>query len=259
MVIPFVVVAAPADDTLRFAAYMYAQGDYYRAAGEYHRWLFDHPTATDPSQALYGLGLSYLRGHRFDQAATFLARATEKSPAPPRAYYALALAQLGLGDRQAARQTLLPLVPAMATPARLQLGRLAAEDGDWTGARVLLRDAGAAELVEEVDRALAFRPYSPTLAGALAIVPGAGRVYLGRPGDVVGDLMMPLVLGGASWYYVQRQNQVMGLVLGLGAVSFWGGGILGTVRDAQRLNERAPQAAIEAITRAADVFFPPLE
>ncbi len=65
------IAAAPDGDaarTLAFADALLAEGDHYRAIGEYKRFLFFWPDAPEAHAARFSIGLAYLRGGQPDAA-----------------------------------------------------------------------------------------------------------------------------------------------------------------------------------------------
>lgn len=223
--------------TLDYADSLYRQGEYFRAAGEYHRWLFENPAADERPQALYGLGLSYMQGKRFAQAKDVLSQVPEASPWAPLAKLSLAKATSELGNDTEARQILVGLPSSFSKPANAQLGLIAAKHGDWREALTHF-DASDPALARLAKRRLATADKPPALAAALSIVPGGGQLYLGRPSDALNALLFTSLTGLVAAYYFQRDHAVLGTAAAALSFSFWGGSVYGAAVEAQRMNRQ---------------------
>ena len=53
---------------LEFAEQYFQRGEYYRAIGEYERFIYFFPTSPKVEFARYMIGLSFLRGEKYEQA-----------------------------------------------------------------------------------------------------------------------------------------------------------------------------------------------
>jgi len=79
---------------------------------------------------------------------------------------------------------------------------------------------------------------SPGLAAALSIVPGLGYVYAGHVKTGIASLLVNGVLFGATYQAFKNDNDVLGVFMGVFAVSWYTSSIIGSGRAAIRYNER---------------------
>lgn len=244
MVTLMALAALSAPGTLAYAETLMQQGEYFRAAGEYHRWLFENPTGSDRPKALYGLGSAYLKGQRYAQAeATFLQVPTS-SEWSPRARFSLAKAYLGLQRVEEAHALFSELSGPLFEPAKAQLGLMAARSGDWQQARTHFASLASSDLEGLARRRLDTPSLSPGWIAARSVVPGGGQLSLGRHGDALNGFLFTSVSALASAYYFNRGNAVLGSTAGLLSLSFWGGSIYGAAVEARRINRQTEEAFV---------------
>src|SRR5580658_6865068 len=75
--------AVPADASpLGFADHLLDTGDNYRAIGEYKRYLFENPQGERRAEAELKIGLAYLHGERYAEAALFFDVLAQKTSDP---------------------------------------------------------------------------------------------------------------------------------------------------------------------------------
>lgn len=246
-----ILAAALAATPLGYADSLYQAGEYYRAAGEYHRVLYETPSGPVAERARWGLGRAYLRGGRYEQAVRTLESVPAAAAIAPYARFALAQARIARGEREAASAILIGLKGPLAAPAQLQLGRLAAEAGAWNEARLRFEAAGMPELARLAAAEQTRQPYSPLVAGALSIVPGAGHLYLGRPDDALSAFMLPTGSALIAAYYLGRGQTAVGVAFGGLSTIFWGGSIYGAAREAAKINQETVEADLGVIRKAA--------
>ncbi len=244
---------------LGFADFLYASGDYYRAIGEYERYLFENPGGAESRRAQIRIGLAYLNGGRPAQAADYfegLADASRDASLRLRAGFEAAVARYRQGENAvaaAAFERVLAPAPLKA-PALIRsraayllgwaylLGRQPARAA--AAFRALAQDplfgAEARRLEGEAARADRLPHRSPVVAGLLsAAVPGAGYFYLGQPG---------IALAAAAWnglfgfgVYDAARHQIWGLtaVVAVFTAMWYGGAIFGSVSGAHKFNRDA--------------------
>jgi len=240
--------------SLPYADSLYRQAEYYRAAGEYHRWLFENPAGDERPKALLGLGKAYLKGKRYADAERTLRQVPEASPLSALARYSLAEAQLGLGRDAEAKQLLMELPASLREPASAQLGLLAARHGDWRTA--LGQFEANPSLASLAQQRLDTPERPPAIAAALSLVPGGGQLYLGRPSDALNAVLFTAVTGLASSYYFNRGNPVLGGTAAALSLSFWGGSIYGAAVEARRINQQTERDFLQRATEQVEALRP---
>jgi tetratricopeptide (TPR) repeat protein len=226
---------------LGYADHLYAEREYFRAAGEYHRYLYEQPAGPLAGAAHARLGWCYVHGARWEQALRQFRQLSGVSLGLGRAY-------LGLGRLAEARAVF------EALHAERQLARLAAREGRWAAALPAYEGTSAADALRA---RLAYRPLSPELAAACALVPGGGYLYAGQPTDALAAFTVTSGFGLTAWYYAGREpGNPIGLTCGGLAGVFWAGSAFGAVRETVRASAAADARARAAVEAVADAEEP---
>ncbi len=261
------------DNVYLFAEYLYEEGDYERAAGEYHRYLFmtaDSLDAQKRNWIYFKLGkCSRLTGNYskalayFENIGDFGANGLlqEKRRYQISLCYFLAgdydnailkLSQNGLESRQVNRKK--EILTAMSylyqkrwSDALNYLDRI--EQTDSLTAALKNFALGGKELSHK----------DKFTAGALsALVPGLGKVYCNRPGD---GLFSMLMVGLTGWQAYRRFDKdgidsVSGWIYGGLSGAFYLGNIYGSAVAADIYNERQEEKILSKIRISINVDTP---
>jgi tetratricopeptide (TPR) repeat protein len=244
-----------ADTTLRFANYLFSQEEYYRAIGEYQRYLFLAPEGEEAPFAALRLAECYARGKRWSEALgalTEFMRAYGSSPLAVQAGMLKARMLIELGKGEEAREELRHLLETHpGEPVAAEVWYLTAislaRESRWLEADEALRQIGpqsgrfvAAQGMRQVlAQASTAERKDPAVAGLLAaVLPGAGHLYCDRPGD---GAIAFVFTGAFTWATVeafQQDHDALGIGLGFIALSFYGGNIFSAVNVAHKYNDR---------------------
>ncbi|ADO75830.1 tetratricopeptide repeat protein [Stigmatella aurantiaca] len=252
-----------ADEQLGFAGALHAEGDYYRAIGEYKRFLYLYPDEPRADEARLSIGRAYAQGGQADAAEAYFLSLSGISPAwRSRSMLEIGWARAMAGRPEAAALSLKaflrepgPLAEDGAHRARYLLGWSLLELGQGSEASqafaALPPFPGQGRLTEAARSWGALPRKSPVLAGVLSLIPGAGHVYIGEP--VVG--LAALAWNGLfsfALYESIRQEQ-LGIAVLLGALeSLWyTGTIFGAVSGAQKYNRDVRWRALDALRLSA--------
>ncbi len=267
---------AEAAEALRYGDWLSAQGDLYRAIGEYQRVRYLAPGGALADAAGLAMARAYAQGGKPDAAVIGLRRlAVEASDPATRdaALYLQASVRYRAGQAGAALaplQAYLKLEPPAGGPGRtaglglLALARL--RDGDASGARLALEalPAGEAEkaaelrrVLDEVDKA----PHrSPVAAGLLsAVLPGLGHAYAGDPVAGAGALALNGLFVWATVEAFRDRRPGLGALLLVGESLWYGGAIYGAVAEAMRFNRDGRAAALDRAERRLRWVVVPLD
>jgi TolA-binding protein/TM2 domain-containing membrane protein YozV len=219
-----------------FARSLFDSGEYYRAIGEFQRFLFfqaEHPLV---SQAQLTIGLAFFCGERWLPASEVFRRVALASPDSPigqEAVLWMAEARARGGDHPAA----IRLYPeamrrapdgAIAQRAAYLTGWSQLHQRQWSEARAAFvrvdpqspYHASAQRLAAALDPPPELPQRSPTVARVFStVLPGAGQIYTGRTLDgLIGlGLHAALIAGttGAIWAGLEG-------AAGIGAFFTWG-------------------------------------
>ena len=245
------------ENVRKFADFLYEQGDYLRAAGEYERYLFYQPQESE--QIRYRIALCYRFSGAMEQAVQnfqTLLRMHPEGGFVSRAYYQIG-ATYFLQDQfsQSARflhQTLSRITDTRQHAEAQQLiGLSYLMQKQWSEAGEVFKTLQGSEVTSVGQKAVVYHNFakagtrlptrSPFLAGVLStIIPGAGRLYTGRLSDALNALMVVSITGWQAYDGFRRDgiSSVKGWTLGTISGIFYVGNIYGSVISARVYNRR---------------------
>ena len=250
--------AALASHSLHYGDHLFLDGDWYRSISEYRRFLFlVKGTGADAERAAMAIGEALLRGEQWDAAGRQLDGIAQRAGRLELRHQAL----FGAG-----RAYLLDQRPELAKPRF----RLLVEDGGTepqlkSEATWLLAwghfDAGeldearayfqavvdargrhadeAKGVLAALDGYTKLESKDPLLAGALALIPGLGHVYLGQWGIALTSATwngMFIFAAVSAWL---AGDWGIATVLTLVELGWYAGGVFGAVAGAYRFNRDA--------------------
>jgi tetratricopeptide (TPR) repeat protein len=232
--------------------YFFEDGDFYRAITEYKRFLFFFPESRRAEEALWKIASSYFQGKKWDEALSAADDLLKKHPSSPWAAEAILLKGRCWMEKKEFSQARHYFLLARETAA----GTGIAQEAQWQTAVSFLREerwkeaaaefrkvepssklypraeywAQGLEGIEEI------RQKSPTTAGGLAVLPGAGHLYCER----YRDAGIAFVLNAAFiWGMVEsfkHENYVVGGILTFFELGWYSGNIYSAVSSAHKYN-----------------------
>ena len=239
----------------KFADYLYEQGDYLRAIGEYQRYLFYRPQESETIN--YRIAVCYRFGGKSAQAIQSfqtLLRTYPESQYTSRIYYQIG-ATYFLMDRydQSARflSDTLPRITDRQQHAEAEqlIGLSYLMQKRWSEAGEIFKGLQGADIIRVREKAAVYNIYaengeklptrSPFFAGLLStVVPGAGRLYTGRLADALNTLFTVGLTGWQAYDGFRRDGlaSVKGWTLGTLCGVFYVGNIYGSVISARVYN-----------------------
>lgn len=255
-----VLAGAPdAEQQLGFARSLDAEGDYYRAIGEYKRFLYLYPDSPLADEARFAIGRAYVHGEQPDAAeAHFLSLAVLSPEWKDRAQLELGWARYASGRSEAAILSLRSFLrwtgsqsPADTDRARYLLGwALLAEDRGEEALDAFTSVSSLHEkgpLTEAARRWPALPRKSPVLAGLLSIVPGAGHLYIGEPLVGLAALGWNGLFSFALYESIRRDQVGFAVLLGALEMIWYSGTIFGAVSGAQKYNRDVRLQALDGL------------
>ena len=243
------------ENVRKFADFLYEQGDYLRAAGEYERYLFYQPQESE--QIRYRIALCYRFAGQTEQAIQnfqMLLRMHPEGRFVSRVYYQMGATYFLTDQFQQTAQFLQETLPRITdTPQHAEaeqlLGLSYLMQKQWSEAGEIFKTLQESEVVSISQKAMVYHNYaktgarlptrSPILAGILStIVPGAGRLYTGRLGDAFTSLFLVGITGWQAYDGFQRDglSSVKGWMLGTISGIFYVGNIYGSIISARVYN-----------------------
>jgi tetratricopeptide (TPR) repeat protein len=263
----------PPERMMSFADNLFEQGDYYRAITEYERVIFYYPNLPLARTARLQIALAYFKGERLDQAIErFRAISTDlpNDTVGRKAYFLLGEAYYQKREYARAVEVFASFCETypsdpQADAARIRTGWAYLRQGNWRQAAEEFQKLPPDSPLHDRAEGLAdgSRSYpdipgkSPTLAGGLsAVLPGAGQLYVNRPGDA---LVSFLLNGAFIWATVEafhNDNKVTGGILLFFESGWYLGNIYNAASGAHKFNRRSEQQFFDGLqSRYAVTYF----
>ena len=254
------------ENVLKFADFLYAQGDYLRAAGEYQRYLFHQPQ--ESAQIRYKIAVCYRFGGKTEQAIQgfeALLRTDPKSQFASRAYYQIGATYFLQDQFERSVQFLGEALPHItdarqhAEAAQL-IGLSYLRQKRWSKASEVFKALQTSDIIPIREKAEVYHIYaergadlptrSPLLAGTLSIIPGAGRLYTGRFADALTTLFTVGLTGWQAYDGFRRDgvSSAKGWTLGTLCGIFYVGNIYGSVISARVYNRHITDEFLATLT-----------
>ena len=249
----------------KFADYLYVQGDYLRAAGEYQRYLFSQPTALQ-NEVSRRITDSYRLGGQPDRAVQFLETLLQTQPNSNLARYELGatyflMEQYDESIRFLKESQNLFQGGEYHWKSQMLIGMNKLMQKRWKNAIQHFDQLDLSGLPETVShRASIYKRYaedgrdlpskSSLLAGFLStVLPGSGRVYVGRSNDALLTVFLLAVLGWAAFdgFAENGISSRKGWTFGTLGGIFYLGNVYGSVVAAQTHNRRTEAAFLATI------------
>lgn len=243
------------ENILKFADFLYTEGDYLRAASEYQRYLFYQPQ--ESAQIHYKIAVCYRFGGKTEQAIQgfeALLRMDPEGQFASRSYYQIGATYFLQDQFERSAQFLTEALPRITdarqhAEAEQLIGLSYLRQKRWSKAGEVFKALQKSDVMQVSEKAGRYHNYakrgadlptrSPFLAGAFStIVPGAGRVYTGRLGDALNTLFTVGLTGWQAYDGFSRDglSSVKGWTLGTLCGIFYVGNIYGSVISARVYN-----------------------
>ncbi|MDI6782117.1 MAG: tetratricopeptide repeat protein [bacterium] len=243
---------------LAFADNLFDNEDYYRAIGEYQRFIFISD-AELTQKARFRIGLCYQKSRQWTAALKYFKGLQTQLPEQighinfeiAKTYYLRGEFQQAIPIFQSLTNT-----SPLSDYSQYMLGSCYLKQMDWTKAKTAFEDINpessmysfSQEMLKFAANGANLPQKSPFAAGIMSMLfPGAGQMYLHRFGD--GTFSMLLTLGTAwlGHHYFQQGDKAAGNILsGLGYV-FYAGNIYGAAASAKLINASSQVNYLEQI------------
>jgi len=260
-----------AGNVFGFAEFLYDEGDYFRAIGEYKRFIFLHPTAVQTEKAAFRIVESYFHAKRWPEAIVAAQQFLAKYPASPLYFQMLYLkGRLEKLDNKhdEALNTFNALVkarvPQYSDKAVYQKALIHLERLDWQGAHDLLLQVPTDSPVHSLSFPFAAEVVggetlprkSPLAAGLLAAaLPGAGHLYAARPRDA---LVAFLLNGTFVWGVIElfrHDDYVAGGILSFFELGWYSGNIYSAISSVHKYNRNLEEDFIRRLENKYTLSF----
>jgi len=257
------------ESQFQFAEQYFEKGEYYRAIGEYERFIYFFPASPKVELARYKIGVSYLRGERYEQAIqTFqaLIEEYEHTEYAFQSYLGTSKAYVRLGGYDAALTNLNNLITIapdqqILDEAYYHKGWVYLEMDLWQKARENFEEISdhnkdrynIDRLMHEIETRTPLKEKNPTTAGVLAIVPGAGHLYCGRPRDALISFLLNGAMIYAAFEAFDEDLEALGGIIAFFELGFYSGNIYSAVSSAHKYNRGERNRFLDSLKKQAKV------
>ena len=255
------------ENVRKFADFLYEQGDYLRAVGEYQRYLFYRPQESE--EIHYRIAVCYRFGGKSAQAIQGFEALLQRYPESQytsRIYYQIGATYFLMDQFEQSALFLHEALPHIvdtrqhAEAAQL-IGLSYLQQRRWSEASEVFQGLQTSDIIRVREKAEVYHIYaekgaalptrSPFLAGALStVIPGAGRVYTGRLADALNTLFTVGLTGWQAYDGFRRDglSSAKGWTLGTLCGIFYVGNIYGSVISARVYNRHLTEEFLATLT-----------
>jgi tetratricopeptide (TPR) repeat protein len=234
---------------LSFADYLVSIGNFQNASLEFQRYLYQKPNALDREKIFAALFFSYYQLKQYSEiikqykSNPQLSNNSEIAVITGLSYFnnneplnALDLfSSLSNSDQKETRYK-----------SCFYQGIIQARFYDWEKAlfffdKIDYQDCDRTKLEEYrkyCREGMLYQEKSPLLAGALAVIPGLGYLYNGYPMSALSAFILNGLLIWGTYECVQMGNIPLGIIAGSTAIVWYSGNIYGSIKQAERENEK---------------------
>ena len=262
-------VVLDSDRQFQFAEDLFQRGEYYRAIGEYERFIHFFPESEEVVLARYRIGLAYLKGERYEEAIealTLVARQYPESAYAARACLGMGEAYTQLGRYDDAIMHLEKLMAMTADQdikdeAHYQCGWIYLKQELWDSAEACFDQISPEnrarfrieDLLRELEKRGDLTYKNPTTAGLLAVVPGAGHVYCERYRDAMASFLVNGALILAAWEAFDNELYALGGLITVVEIGFYSGNIYSAVSSAHKYNREGRNRFLRDLEERAKI------
>ena len=255
------VITINADKQIQFAEQYFRAGEYFRAIGEYKRFIHFFPDDHRREFAMYKIGLSYFNGKKFQVAIDAFNELLAEFPATDfRAEVRFRIIEcfIKLKDYLKAIGRLNDMADKaenidVADQAYYRRGWIYLETSKWEEAENSFRLISKknrdkyrlATLSHEMSKKKDLKTKSPTAAGILAIIPGAGHLYCGRYKDASIAFIFNTALIYAAYEAFDNNLDALGGIITFFELGFYSGNIYSAANCAHKYNRNADKNFFE--------------
>jgi tetratricopeptide (TPR) repeat protein len=247
-------IVIKADDQFQFAERYFEKGEYYRAIGEYERFIYFFPQDPRGALARYKIGLSYLKGEQFTEAVQSFHALIEKhgdTELAIKSYFNLSEAYIVLkqfGNALAALESLIKQCSDTDVKDRAyyKQGWIYLETDEWEKAQASFdkispknRDTyRLKQLSEDISKREFLEIKNPATAGWLAVIPGAGHLYCERYRDALIAFLLNGAMIYAAYEAFDHGNEGLGGLITFFEIGLYAGNIYSAVNSAHKYNRK---------------------
>ena len=250
------VITISADKQIQFAEHYFRTGEYFRAIGEYKRFIHFFPDDHRQEFAMYKIGLSYFNGKKFQEAIDSFNTLLTKFPETnvrTKVRFRISECFIKLKDYLKAIGCLNDIAADtaknidIADQAYYRCGWVFLEMSQWEEAEDSFRLISKKNrdkyrlttLSQEMSKKKDLKTKSPMTAGILSIIPGTGHLYCGRYKDATLAFILNTAMIYAACEAFDNNLDALGGIITFFELGFYSGNIYSAVNCAHKYNRNA--------------------
>ena len=246
------VLKIDSDKQFSFAEDYFSNKEYFRAIGEYKRFIYFFPEDNRVGTAMYKIGMSHFKAGHFKNAINSFEAIIDKyedTDLSTKAYFMISECYIKLNEAGSAIANLHNLITIrddihLRDEAYYRIGWIYIEMASWEKARINFAKISPQSknkyqlkrLSKELDRTKLIDRKSPKIAGLLSIMPGAGFLYCERYRDALIAFLLNAGLMYAAYESFDDDNYALGGVITFVEVGFYAGNFYGAITSAHKYN-----------------------
>lgn len=236
-----------------FAESLFQEGDYYRAIGEYKRYIFENPDGKFVKKAKYAIGLCYLKAEKWERAAEVFDELENSFEKKEKEYVLLSKALLYTNKKDFTYSnfilekylTLFSGSKIFENAFYLKAWNLIYQQ-KWEKAKDELEKIkidnelknSSDEIIKNLEKADKIDQRSNILSAVFSmILPGSGYIYCGRWSDGLISLLINGIFIYNAYNAFKNNDTVGKFVYGIPSVTFYTSNIYGSAVAANKFNE----------------------
>ena len=240
------------DKQFEFAEYFFSNKEYFRAIGEYKRFIYFFPEDIRVELAMFRTGISYFHGNHFTEAIDSfkaLIDGYNNTNFSIKSYFMISESHVKLkayGSAIINLQNLIAITDdgSVRDKAYYKIGWIYIEMASWEKARHYFakiseqnKDKYKLERLDaELDKEKLVPKKYPGLAGFFSIIPGAGFLYCERYQDALIAFLLNVGLMYAAYESFDNDLNALGGVIAFVEIGFYTGNIYGSMTSAHKYN-----------------------
>lgn len=259
------------DTQYNFAEHYYSNEEYFRAIGEYKRFIYFFPEDTRVPSAAYKIGESYFKARRFREAINSFKTIIDQYDdidLSIKSYFMISECLVLLGEYGPAISNLHNLIVITddvqaKDEAYYRIGWIYLEMEAWEKASLYFAKISRQnthkynlkKLSDELNREVTIPRKNPKLAGVLSIIPGAGFLYCERYQDALIAFLLNGAMICAAYEAFDNGNEALGGIIAFVETGFYAGNIYGSVSSAHKYNRNKSKQFLEKLKENTKISF----
>jgi len=251
------------DKQFEFAEYYFSNKEYFRAIGEYKRFVYFFPEDIRVESAMFRTGMSYFHGKHFTEAIDSFKTLIDRyvnTDFSIKSYLMISESYVKLkayGPAIINLQNLIAITDDknVRDKAYYRIGWIYIETASWEKARLCFSKISAQNkdkyrlerLASELDKEKLVPKKYPGLAGFFSIIPGAGFLYCERYQDALIAFLLNGGLMYAAYESFDNGHNALGGVIAFVEIGFYAGNIYGAISSAHKYNRNKTGQFIEKL------------